>query len=125
MRVVYFGAEPLMSIQHRTTGLSCHGVSLCVVLTAGGLTAATSGPAAAAASSADPSTGGVSSLGPQQRVSDASTAAGLRVLQQELASLAAHDADVRQKRQQLMPLWMELAGLADGWSRDYISRRLY
>jgi len=92
--------------------------------TAGDLTTNTSGPAAAAGCSAEPSTCDVSCLGPQ-RMSDATTAAGLRVLQQELASLAAHDADVRQKRQQLMPLWMELAGLADGWSRDFISRRLY
>lgn len=49
----------------------------------------------------------------------------LRALELELNSLAAHEQQVRQQRQLLLPLWRELAVIADAWSRDYISRRLY
>jgi hypothetical protein len=50
----------------------------------------------------------------------------LRVLEMELNGLVAHEAQQRQTKQELMPLWRAgLAPLADAWCREYVSRRLY
>lgn len=43
----------------------------------------------------------------------------------ELDALEREKAQLRAKRQQLTPLWKIVATLADAWSKEHISRRLF
>jgi hypothetical protein len=60
----------------------------------------------------------------QQRRRPPSVAA-MQLLDEELGCIAATDAELKQKRAALAPLWRVAAQVADAWSRELIGKHLH